>query len=360
MNILYSASTDEHLRRFHRPCLDALVRRGHTLTAAAAGTGEGLPEGVRFLPTPFVKRMSAPANLRCAAALGREMSREPYDLVVTNTALASFFTRMGAAVSVRKPGRIVNIVHGYLFDTEPSSLRREALLAAERLTASVTDEILVMNRTDALSAKKYRLCRGAVGTIPGMGVDLHRFSPAGPAERAQERASLGFGVDEVVLVYAAEFSKRKNQRLLLEAMACLGRNIRLVLPGAGTELDNCMALAQRLGVADRVRFPGPMEDVRPLLLAGDICVSSSRSEGLPFHVMEAMGCALPCVLTDIKGHRDLLEDTGAGILCPPSPDSLAAAVAVLARSDELRHRLGRAARRCWGIWILIVDHNYIM
>ena len=349
MNILYTASTDDHLRRFHGPCLSALVSRGHTVTAAAAGDGKGLPAGVRFLPLPFVKRMTAPANLLCAAAVEREIRRNAYDLAVTNTSLAAFFTRLGVAAAGKGHTRVVNIVHGYLFDGDGPLCRRKLLLAAERAVAGVTDDILTMNGTDELTARRCRLCRGEVRRIPGMGLDPGRFSPPTPRERREARSVLGLNEDDVVLLYAAEFSARKNQRAVLEALPLLDDRLRLLLPGTGKELPACRKLAERLGLGDRALFPGCTDDIRPMLRAADICGSSSRSEGLPFHVMEAMASGLPCVLTDIKGHRDLMAGTGAGILCPPgSSGQMAAAVERLASSPGLREAMGRAGQEAVG------------
>ena len=84
--------------------------------------------------------------------------------------------------------------------------------------------------------------------------------------------------------------------------------------------------------------------MRGALAAADICVSASRSEGLPFAVMEAMHTALPCVLTRVKGHEDLLEGSSAGYLVPfGDAAAFAEAVQTLGRDAALRARMGAAA-----------------
>lgn len=90
----------------------------------------------------------------------------------------------------------------------------------------------------------------------------------------------------------------------------------LLLPGRGAALDKCKALADRLGVRERVRFPGFVSNIEDYYRASDVCVSSSRSEGLPFNVMEAMACGLPAVLTNVKGHEDLVRPGENGELYP--------------------------------------------
>ena len=183
--ILYTASSSAHLVSFHLPYLAALRSLGWDVTAAANGSGEDLGEGVRFLAVPFTKSFASPKNFRAAALLARDICKNRYDVIVTHTSLAAFFTRLGVMLAGKKHTRVVNTVHGYLFDGDSGALRRTVLLAAEKLTAGVTDDILVMNRCDEQIAKKHRLCRGNVYFIPGIGVDFSRFPP--PRRRSAPR-----------------------------------------------------------------------------------------------------------------------------------------------------------------------------
>ena len=345
LKILYTASTGAHLRSFHIPYLEALAAHGHAVTAAGAGDGRGLPEGVDFFPVPFTKSMGSPRNFMGSWRLARLMRSERFDVVITHTSLAAFFTRLGVMLAGKKHTRVVNTVHGYLFDDDTAPLRRTVMLWAEKLTAGVTDEILVMNRADEVIARKNHLCRGDVTFIDGMGVPLERFAPAAEEERLAARAGLGIPDGALVLLCAAEFSPRKNQKTLLEALALLPEDVYLLLPGRGALLEQCQEQARALGIEERVRFPGFVSDTLPFLHAADICVSASRSEGLPFHVMEAMSCGLPCVLSRVKGHEDLLDGETAGTLVPYG-DAKAMAEAVKALRDDpaLRERMAACAR----------------
>ena len=345
LKILYIASTDGHLRSFHLPCLRALAQQGHLVTAAGAGDGHGLPEGAAFLPVPFTKSFVSPKNFRAAGLVRRAVRENRYDLILTHTSLAAFFTRLGVLLAGKRDARVVNTVHGYLFDENSSLLRRAVMLAAEKLTAPVTDDILVMNRADEDIARRHRLCRDRVIPVPGMGVELARFAPASAEERRDARRELRLPEDAFVLLCAAEFSRRKNQALLMEALARLPEDVFLLLPGEGALRERCMVLAEKKGLAGRVVFPGQMADVRPALRAADLCVSASRSEGLPFHVMEAMAAALPCVLSDVKGHRDLLAGGGGRLYPFGDAAALAAAVEGLRANSDLRSRMGETARR---------------
>ena len=320
--VLYAASTFGHLRSFHLPYIEALRADGFDVTLLAGGdpVAAGMPQGVRCIPADFVKSMSSPRNFAVAREVSRLQLRERFDIVLTHTSLAAFFVRLGILGAVQRDKgarpRVVNTVHGYLFDADASFPRRAALLAAERLCAGVTDQIVVMNRQDAIIAREHRLCRGQVVETPGMGVVLDGLHPASACERASARRALGMRDDAFVCLCVAEFSQRKNQRLLIEALPNLSERVILALPGKGSEQQACLNLARELGVEGRVSMPGHL-DAAGLALwraASDVCVSASRYEGLPFHVVEAFSCGLPAVLSSLKGHVDLVDPSVNGLL----------------------------------------------
>ena len=188
------------------------------------------------------------------------------------------------------------------------------LLAAEKLTARQTDLLLTMNSYDLQAARQYRL--GArVEAVPGIGVDFSRLErPA--ASPGLLRSGYGLRADDYVLLYAAEFSARKNQEMLIRALPGLPSQVKLLLPGQGALLEQCRALADTLGVGDRVVFPGFVSDMASLYALADAAVSSSRSEGLPFNIMEAMYARLPVVASRVKGHTDLIAEGRTGLLYP--------------------------------------------
>ena len=339
--VLFTASTWSHIANFHRPYLRAFRALGWSVHAACGGEVREIPEADLCVQLPFEKKMTAPANFQAQAQLRRLMEQYRYDLVCTHTSLAAFFTRRAAA-GVRPRPKVVNMVHGYLFDDETPALKKNILLAAERLTAGQTDLLLTMNQWDYAAARKGRLGR-RVENIPGIGVDFDRFPPVPPERRSALRRSHGIAPGDFLLLYAAEFSSRKNQAMLLRAMPRLPASVKLALPGQGALLDACRSLAHELGIGDRVLFPGhaAMPDWYAM---ADAAVSSSRSEGLPFNVMEAMYAGLPVAASAVKGHTDLIADGVTGLLFPFNDEAaFAEAIGRLLDHPEQAAAMGAAA-----------------
>ena len=341
--LLYTASTCSHILHFHLPYLAYFQERGWEVHVACGSPIQPIPYADEVLELPFRKSMKSPQNFKAASLLREKMEKERYKLVSTHTALAAFFTRL-ALTGLRNRPFVVNTVHGYLFDDQTPLLKRELLLTAERWTAPQTDLLLTMNQWDYETAVRYRLGR-EVAPVPGVGVDFSKLDGP-PAPGRDLRSELGISDDAFLLLYAAEFSKRKNQEVLIRAMEKLPERVVLVLAGDGALRKDCQKLAYSLNLGHRVFVPGYAENMPDWYRASDAVVSASRSEGLPFHIMEAMYMGLPVVVSRVKGHTDLVRDDVTGLLYPYG-DSAACAEQImrLAQSPELPKQLGEQARQ---------------
>jgi len=339
--ILYAASVPIHLRNFHMPYIARLAARGDRVWTLCAGgfTCPGVSETVDM---PLRKSMFSPGNFLAALRLRSLLKRERFDLICVHTSLAAFFVRLAILLAGKGETRVVNVVHGYLFDDETSFLKRKLLLSAERLLRRVTDRVVVMNRTDERIAREERLAPEVL-FIPGMGVDFSRFREG---DREKLRGALGLGEESILLLCPAEFSRRKNQRFLIRAMASLPKRFFLALPGEGRDLPFCRRLAKKLGVEDRIFFPGQIRELGDWAAAADVCVSASRYEGLPFNVMEGMFASRCVVASRVKGHTDLITEGAGGFLYRwGDEEEYRDCVSTLAAAPELRRTMGEKNRR---------------
>ena len=345
--ILFCASTSQHLRRFHLPYLRAFRQAGWQVWAAS-GSEDPVPEADRFVRLPLEKRLLSGKNAQAVLAARRLLARERFDCVSVHTTLAAAAVRLAARAMKQRP-KIFYTCHGYLF-SESDGARSAPYLLAEKLCAPVTDVLMVMNREDREIARRHRLCgAGEPRLIPGMGVDLRRYAPWDERRRLPARGAHGYTPQDFVLVYAAEFSARKNHALLLRAFAaavpdCPG--LRLLLAGEGALRGDCERLAAELGISGRVRFAGEVREMEQVYGLCDASVTTSRSEGLPFNVMEAMAAKLPVAATRVKGHEDLIRNGETGLLFDlHSVTDAADAIRRLYHAPELCEALAETARR---------------
>ena len=339
--VLYCASNPTHLRNFHIPYIQRLLSRGDEVWTLCSG--DFAAEGTfRRLNLSMRKNVLSPTNLLAAVRLAGLLRRESFDLICLHTSLAAFVVRLAVLLAGKGKTRVVNTVHGYLFDDRTFFLKRQLLLLPELLLRRMTDRVVVMNEWDRVLAEKHRLGREIVW-IPGVGVDFSRFSGG---EREKLRAALGINPEDILLLYPAEFSGRKNQRFLIRAMTKLPERVFLALPGEGSLLEDCRRACDSLGLQRRVLFPGQLRDLSDWYAAADICVSASRYEGLPFNIMEGMHAARPVVASRIKGHRDLVKEGAGGFLFTwGDEEEYLDCVRTLLEDGELRRIMGEKNRR---------------
>ncbi|WP_312647403.1 glycosyltransferase [Aminipila sp.] len=364
--LLYVASSYGHILSFHIPYIKKLQEMNFEVHVAAAGAlgkigaNTTFSDALRDIPKidiPFQKKIFSPKNLGCTLELVQLIKKERYDVISVHTSLAAFFVRLAVMLIRGSKPTVINTVHGYLFDKDTPFLKRNIFICAERVTMLATDVLVVMNQQDYEIAEKYHLYRKRLIKIPGVGIDTQRFSREKVEEellrdemnngnrngteesdrdslRRTERLKFGIVENDIVLIYAAEFSKRKNQRMLIEAMSDLPPNVKLLLAGEGEQLEECRKLTEHFGLnltehlkskgeqmgskssnhGNRVLFLGHVKNLESYYYLSDICVSASRSEGLPFNIMEAMSMGLPIVATNVKGHQDLVEEGVNGYL----------------------------------------------
>ena len=301
--ILYVASSMRHINNFHLEYIDALRADGNTVHLLARGDGADYD-------VPFEKKIFSRGNTKCRKMIAGIVRSGNYDVILLNTSLAAFHTRL--ALSGAKRPRVVNLVHGYLFSEDTGRIKSTCLKLAEWAVRGKTDSIITMNRWDFDYANAKKLTRGGVYACHGMGVRVRDVI----TEPERIRAEFA-GDGKVVFAFVGELSARKNQEFLIRAhreILAEIPNALLWLVGDGGAHDDLMALARELGVADSVIFAGQRTDACDFIRAADVYVSASTIEGLPFKILEALGLGKTVVASRIKGHTDLIEDGRSGYL----------------------------------------------
>ncbi len=296
----------DHIKSFHLPYLEALRADGHEVFVMAKGRDADFDIG-------FVKKMLSAKNTECRRKIKKILKREKFDVIILNTTLAAFHIRL--CLSKKRRPKVINLVHGYMFPELIKTTRDKIFLFCEKLLRKKTDDIMVMNSEDYDIATKNKLCLGEVRMTLGMGASVSE-TVLSPETIRKYTESEG----KYVLCFVGELYKAKNQRMLICALPEIQLEIPnavLWLVGEGADRLELIELADELKISNSVCFVGRKKNPCDYIRACDLYVSASEKEGLPFNIMESLGCGKITLASDIKGHRDLIEDGKSGILYSP-------------------------------------------
>jgi glycosyltransferase involved in cell wall biosynthesis len=317
--------------------LPALAGR-FEVTVAAHGDGPlrdaALAAGVRFVPLRHVRRdLHPPRDLLGLLELVVLMRRLRPDIVHANSSKAGVLGRV-AAVVTRVPIRIFT-VHGWAFKAyrgAASTLYRWA----DRLTAPLTTATICVAEGERAAGLAARTCRADRTVVIPNGVD----TTAGADPPVDTSAG-----DGPLIISVGRLAAPKDPLTLVRALAALETRPEALLVGDGPDRSAVEQEIAARGLAGAVSVAGERRDVARLLADADVFVLSTRSEGAPMSILEAMAAGLPVVASAVGGVPELVDDGETGLLVPPGdPTVLAAALDRLLADPDLRTRLGAAGR----------------
>ena len=227
----------------------------------------------------------------------------------------------------------------------PRSVRRAAHAALMR-RADVVVAVADCIRCEAIEV--FGLSEHRVVTIPNA-VEAARVFPASSREEA--RRTLGVLADAPVVLFLGALSEEKAPLDFIEVADRLvlhRPDVLLLMAGNGPKRAEVETAVRDRGLGGTVRILGSRADVATLLSACDVVAITSRTEGMPGAVIEAGLAARPVVGYAVGGVPEVVVDGQTGLLTPPMDvESLTRALLVMFENDELRDRMGEAAReRC--------------
>jgi glycosyltransferase involved in cell wall biosynthesis len=340
-----------------------LVRAGHDVHAYAfrATSDPDLAPGVHFHDVPATRASGSRLGVALHAATFAknatrmiERNRAAYDVVLGRGMSIweqDIVHLTGVVSGERRRDRLSRDSDGFtrrLKDTvlpvaAPVVLVRkfiERRILEDRVPLEIhTSSRLV--RDDVLAAYDVDPARIRVVTL---GVDLAEFRP--PADRMAARREVGLSAAATVILFCGHSFKRKGLDRAVLALGKMREPASLLIVG-GDDPAPYLALAKRLGVAERLHFIGPRIDTWRFFQAADIFVLPSRVDMWGMTVVEAMATAVPPVTTTGAGAADVIANEENGFVLPEplDVDLLAATLDRIAADPELRHRIGQAAER---------------
>jgi len=257
--------------------------------------------------------------------------RERPHIVHANSSKAGVLGCLAARIA-GVPIRIFT-VHGWAFACY-SGLLAKLYLRAERATGRLVTRIVCVSENERALGLEARTCRSDQVVVIRNAVDVRGAARTRHAARVP------------TLVTVGRLKAPKDLLTFVRALAHLdGPPFRALVMGDGPERDRIEAELGRLGLGEVVQCLGERFDVGELLATADAFILSSRSEGLPVSILEAMAAGLPVVASSVGGVTELVVDGETGFVVPPGDaTALSAALGRLVADGDLRRRMGAAGR----------------
>jgi glycosyltransferase involved in cell wall biosynthesis len=284
---------------------------------------------------------------KALAELTDELGRRNLDVVHTHSSKAGALGRVAA----RRAGvpAIVHTFHGFPFNQFQSAVRRQAYIAIERRLGRVTDAFLAVGGAVAAEAIRLRIAPAERTLVIASAIETD-IVPLTPGSRREARRLLGLPPHARVVGTVGRLDSQKAPQDMLAAFARLRRpDTYFVWIGDGPHAARMARAIRRRGLSERFILLGERRDVPALLPGLDVFAMSSRYEGLPCALVEAMTCGVPAVATAVNAVPEAVVNGRTGLLGPPAqPEYLARAVAHLLDNPDVASRMALAAQAALG------------
>lgn len=321
-----------------RDLASRLLADGHEAVVLAGGQGpftrqlveRGIP--VRSLQS-LTREIEITKDVKAFLELRRELAALKPDLVSTHSSKAGWLGRVAA----RSLGlRVIFTAHGWAFTDGVPEKRRRLYVLAEKLAARFADRIITVSNYDRDLAIEH-------GVAPAAKlISVHNGMP--------DVASVYFAQPDKEpprLIMVARFEEQKDHKTLLEALSEL-KDLpwQLELVGDGPLRSEMDRLGEKFGIKHRIDFVGAVDDVVQRLAKAQIFVLTSRWEGFPRSILEAMRAGLPVVASDVGGVAEAVDDGVSGFVVPRGDvEALKQRLQRLLLDPELRKSMGTNGRQ---------------
>ncbi len=308
-------------------------------------------ESFQYVPIPIKRELDPRADLLTLRRLSHYFRKMHFDAVHTHTNKAGILGCWAARLAGVE--HILSTVHGFYFHEHMHPVPRAFYVNLYRTTFRLVKKVFMQSKEDLETAIRLHIIPEEKLVHIGNGIDLSRFDPSN-AQTVKERKKLRelHRIPEAASLVGtvARINQEKGINELILAAGNLiknrFRNVYLVVIGDGAARGECERLAASMGVSERVRFTGFVENIPAWLSAIDVFALPSHREGFPRTLCEAFAMGTPIVTTRIRGCRELVKDGETGLLVEPRDVSaLIEAIDRLLGDRTLREAFAEASSR---------------
>ncbi|MDB9872654.1 glycosyltransferase [Alphaproteobacteria bacterium] len=253
----------------------------------------------------------------------------------------------GLAAFTLKKRRIIWGIRGTDIPQSHFSTTGLLILFSSILSRFIPTKIVCCAESARIAHIKKGYYKKKMIVIPN-GYNLNNFNNS-PELKKKARAAFGFAHNDIIIGIVARYDPLKDYKNFINAATIVAKNVKnakIFMIGHGVDLSNSFfkSLLNKNGVADKFLLVGQQEDIPFCLAAMDIFCLSSKKEGFPNVVCEAMAMKIPCLVTDAGAASEIVGKTGI-VVAPKDSIILAKALETMIKKGEMeRNRLGELAR----------------
>lgn len=348
MKMLYILNVAKKVNNFSYASMIAAQKCGYDFHIAGNWSYESdeerksdeLKYGIKIHQIDFIRKPYSLKNRKAYKQLLDLCKKEQFDVIHCNTPVGGLLGRLvGEKCKVKT---IIYQAHGFHFYKGAPIINWLIYYPIEKWLARKTDILITINYEDYEFAKKKMRLRkdGRVAFVPGVGIDVSSFKRE-ETIRESKRLELSLSDEDIGVISIGDLIKRKDYITSINAIhKTKNKNIKFFICGLGPHEKKIQKKINSMNLSNRVFLLGYRTDIKDLLCSMDIFLMTSRQEGIPRSLMEAMASSLPCVVSNIRGNVDLLDTTG-GFLCNPvDSNGFAKSIDLLSEDIKMRQSFG--------------------
>lgn len=325
--ILYTATVFSHIKLFHQPFMKLMREKGYEVYVACdtKGTFDDLSINYcdKLIDVCFPRNPFSLKTFKAYKEIKSIIDNNHFDIIHCNSPTASILTRIAARK--QKNTKVIYMAHGFHFFKGAPLINWLLFYPVEYICSYFTDILVTINDEDYQNAMKMHAKK--VFKINGVGIDLDKYSNV---EREYDK-------DSLYLLSVGELNSNKNHKIVIDAIKNRD-DLDYHICGKGSLDKELKELAHNNCV--NLVLEGFQTNIKEFLDKADIFIFPSLREGLPKSVMEAMACGLPCIVSNVRGNRDLIDNGKGGFVVENNENDYLEAINKLKNDPMLRKQMG--------------------
>ena len=318
--IMMLSTTDNMIWQFMIPHIRHLQELGNIVECVCSRTGFWFDElkekhNIVIHEIDFGRNPLKIKNFKAFKQLKKLQEERKFDLIYSQQPVGGM---MGRLLGKKFKIPVIYTAHGFHFFKGCPLVNKLIYKPVENWLSKYTDVLITINEEDYQSAIKMKAKK--VFKINGIGIDDNKIKFE-DFDKVSFKKELGLNENDKVILTISEINQNKNYITMLQTIKLLvekDKTIKFVSCGTGVWEEKIHNYAKELEIENNVIFLGYRKDISKIMQITDLFFHASFREGLTLSVMEAMSFGIPCIVSNVRGNRDLVVDGKGGFICEPT------------------------------------------